>query len=672
MRRVYPPRLSQFAAPGLSLLLVMLTTLTTFAQVPMWQWAANTGSTQMGETTARQTATTPQGDTYVLGTFSGNVTFGTLTVRPVVGAWPASGGDVFLLKYDSLGTLQWAKAIGGDNEDLPGAVTTDALGNAYIGVNYASRRVVLNGTTLLNMGGDSLQGYGEFYDLLIAKINSSGQWQWVRRLGGPETDYLGGLAADGVGNVYVAGRLAESTTLDSLAVTGESFVAKLDGNGQAVWVANGGNANGSGGAYAVAVSPDGATVFTGGEFMNTGQFGTTTLTASPNGTSYRYDGYVAALDAATGTWQWAKPIKGNGDEIVQTMGADPSGAVILGGTFNGDQVRIDTMTYPSRINFSQQSFGNNSFVAALSTTGQWLWSNSAGSPGGNDITALAVTPAGAVYVAGIGQDSATFSPSALAWGSSDNNSYVARLDGGTGQWLWARRLNEVDACGCGHLATQHAGVSTDAAGRLRLVSTYTDSARFGGQSLTGPLFFSNGSGQQQGYVVGFADQMPLLLRLSPAVGPVGSVVTLTGQRLGSATQVLFNGVPATFTVVSPNQITVTVPVGATTGLVRVTTPVGTVNSPVAFRIGAGPTGLTAGLASDVLLWPNPAHGAAQLHLANPLSLATSAELIDQVGRVVSTVPVAAGTTEVAVPLAGVPAGVYAVRIGGATTRLVVE
>jgi uncharacterized protein (TIGR03437 family) len=54
--------------------------------------------------------------------------------------------------------------------------------------------------------------------------------------------------------------------------------------------------------------------------------------------------------------------------------------------------------------------------------------------------------------------------------------------------------------------------------------------------------------------------------------------------LTGATSVTFNGTVAKFTVVSKSEIKTTVPTGATTGLVEVTTPKGTLKSNVVFRV----------------------------------------------------------------------------------------
>jgi uncharacterized repeat protein (TIGR03803 family) len=70
----------------------------------------------------------------------------------------------------------------------------------------------------------------------------------------------------------------------------------------------------------------------------------------------------------------------------------------------------------------------------------------------------------------------------------------------------------------------------------------------------------------------------------PAAGEAGSFVEILGSDLTNATSVTFNGIAATFTVVSRYLITTTVPAGASTGKVEVVTPSGTLSNNVAFRV----------------------------------------------------------------------------------------
>lgn len=70
----------------------------------------------------------------------------------------------------------------------------------------------------------------------------------------------------------------------------------------------------------------------------------------------------------------------------------------------------------------------------------------------------------------------------------------------------------------------------------------------------------------------------------PGSGQIGSAVKILGTDLTGATSVTFDGAPATFTVVRASEIATTVPTAATTGIVKVVTPTGTLSSSVAFRI----------------------------------------------------------------------------------------
>jgi hypothetical protein len=86
---------------------------------------------------------------------------------------------------------------------------------------------------------------------------------------------------------------------------------------------------------------------------------------------------------------------------------------------------------------------------------------------------------------------------------------------------------------------------------------------------------------------------------SPASGTVGTTVTISGSGFSGASGVTFAGTSASFTIVSPTQITATVPSGATSGPISVTTPNGSATSANSFAVvpkisGFTPTGGTVG------------------------------------------------------------------------------
>lgn len=78
---------------------------------------------------------------------------------------------------------------------------------------------------------------------------------------------------------------------------------------------------------------------------------------------------------------------------------------------------------------------------------------------------------------------------------------------------------------------------------------------------------------------------PVVKTFSPTSGPVGTSVVITGTSLLQTSAVKFGGVAATaFTVNSDTQVTATVPTGAVTGKISITTPGGTGSSTTVFTV----------------------------------------------------------------------------------------
>jgi hypothetical protein len=87
---------------------------------------------------------------------------------------------------------------------------------------------------------------------------------------------------------------------------------------------------------------------------------------------------------------------------------------------------------------------------------------------------------------------------------------------------------------------------------------------------------------------------PTITSFKPTSGPVGTSVQITGTGLFGASTVTFNTTNATtFTVDSNTQITATVPAGATTGRIKVTTSGGTATSATNFTVTGGAFAITS-------------------------------------------------------------------------------
>jgi len=95
---------------------------------------------------------------------------------------------------------------------------------------------------------------------------------------------------------------------------------------------------------------------------------------------------------------------------------------------------------------------------------------------------------------------------------------------------------------------------------------------------------SGGTTVHYGTVFSLSVGLGAFVKTVPTAGKTGSAVKILGTNLTGATRVSFNGAAAAFTVVSRSEISTTVPAGATSGPVEVTTPGGTLSSNAAFHV----------------------------------------------------------------------------------------
>ncbi len=79
---------------------------------------------------------------------------------------------------------------------------------------------------------------------------------------------------------------------------------------------------------------------------------------------------------------------------------------------------------------------------------------------------------------------------------------------------------------------------------------------------------------------------PIITSFTPASGPVGTSVTVTGTGLAGATAVTVNGTAGSITANTATSLTFTVGAGSSTGVIAITTPGGTATSSTSFTVTA--------------------------------------------------------------------------------------
>ena len=513
-------------------------------------------------------------------------------------------------------TWQWAVSVGeGETE----ATAVDATGN-----------VVVTGSFLgtIAFGSFQLTSVGS-YDVFVAKFTPMGNCLWAVQGGGSDDDHGYNLAVDSGGNVYVTGKYHGLATFGNTTLSTGNFanvvVAKLSAAGVWQWAASadaGTTARGMG----VALDGGGNVYVTGGFSSPTARFGSTTLTRSPT----YVNGFVARLSPA-GSWQWATQISGsNGGGYIRS---DTAGNLYMAGHFLSSTATFGTIT----LSIS----GGNCFVAKLNaSTGAWQWSINGGGSSGGLGRGLGLDNGGNVYVTGSFRGStATFGSTTLT-GTGDLNLFVARMSP-AGTWQWA-----VGATGAGPNNQERSNLSTDTSGNIYVAGSFNSD-----QITVGTTTLFNA-------VPGSSVADAFVAKLTPA-GTWQWALRVGGPGYEGCTGVVAD---QTNIYVCGSYNSPVIAFGTTTLSYAGNSTAGFIAGLRAPAVGVARE-TTAAL---LCLSPNPAHETVQLTGAP----GPTATLLDALGRTVRTVPLTAGAATLDV--ADLTAGLYIVRAGSATRRLVVE
>ncbi len=356
--------------------------------------------------------------------------------------------------FAQLNPWLWATKAGGTTYDEGYGIAVDTSGNSYVTGFF-------EGTA--TFGSITLTSSGYSRDIFIAKLDSSGNWLWARKAGGTYWDYGYGIAVDVSGNNYVMGCFKNMATFGSATLTSygdwDIFIAKLDSNGNWLWVTKAGG-TGDDWGYGIAVDSSGNNYVTGW-FGGSATFGSTILTS--NGGA---DIFVAKLDSS-GNWLWSKNAGGIDCDEGQSIAVDANGNSYVTGYFS------DSATFGSTTLTS--SGGNDIFIAKLDSSGNWLWAKKAGGTSGDYVNGIAVDASGNSYVTGYFNTSATFGSATLA-SSGSYDIFVAKLDS-SGNWLWAKNAGGTDY-DCGN------SIAVDASGNIYVTGGFEGTATFGSTTLT--------------------------------------------------------------------------------------------------------------------------------------------------------------------------------------------
>jgi hypothetical protein len=144
-------------------------------------------------------------------------------------------GDYWIVKLDKYGNIKWDKTIGGNNTD-----------NLFSLQQTNDNGYILGGHSYSGKSGDKTENDrgGEFFDYWVVKLDSAGNIQWDKTIGGNNNDYLycvrqtsdTGYILGGYSGSNKSGDKSENNTYQDINFTYfDYWVVKLDSKGSIEW-----------------------------------------------------------------------------------------------------------------------------------------------------------------------------------------------------------------------------------------------------------------------------------------------------------------------------------------------------------------------------------------------------------------------------------------------------
>jgi len=194
-------------------------------------WAKSSSQNAPGSRWGLSVAADVSGNAYVTGLFSSStITFGSTTLTNT------GDDDIFIVKYNSAGTVAWAKSASGMSEDMGRSITTDISGNIYLTGFSGSSTLSFDTSVLtnLNPGADFV---------FLVKYDALGNVLWAKSSQGTGSTYGFGAATDLSGNCYITGVFSYTPVINfdlsyltnSDQSTGDVFLVKYSSSGSVHW-----------------------------------------------------------------------------------------------------------------------------------------------------------------------------------------------------------------------------------------------------------------------------------------------------------------------------------------------------------------------------------------------------------------------------------------------------
>ncbi|MEO8086195.1 MAG: T9SS type A sorting domain-containing protein [Bacteroidota bacterium] len=285
------------------------------------------------------------------------------------------GSDTWVIKLDSMGSIQWQKCFGGSSyEDRTQSI-----------IETNDHDFIITSSTLSNDGDVSGNHDVNFWDIWIIKIDNNGSLLLQKCIGGTQNDHPTDLFQTREGNFLLTAEIHSSDgdiTTTTYGGWTDFWISLLDTNLNIIWQSVYGG-SGDDLARSAKQTRDGGFVIGGSTTSND-------FDVSGNHSIISQDYWLIKIDS-TGDLQWQKCLGGMHFEDAFSIDTTLDGGILIAGISESEDGDITAAV---------DTLSSNWWVVKLDSVGTILWDKSLGGSDQEEAQAIRTTPDGGCIILG--------------------------------------------------------------------------------------------------------------------------------------------------------------------------------------------------------------------------------------------------------------------------------
>lgn len=272
----------------------------------------------------------------------------------------------------------------------------------------------------VNFGGTQLISNGG-WDALVAKVDKDGNVIWVTSCGGTNNDRGRGIGRDANGNIYITGGFVGNITLGGINLSGggnsSMYLAKLDSNGSFVWAVKATSDQNNIGNH-LQVDSDG-NCYVAGHYKGNASWGSINQSATTD------DGFIAKYNSS-GVEQWVSFSASTTHSRMHYIALNASETALYFVGYHEDTTLVGGVQLIAMGDF-------DAMVGKIDTSGTVTWAWDGGGTAQDRTDCVTLDGSGHLYVAGPNGGNGTYGSTTV----TTSTRWMAKFDT-LGNVIWVQ------------------------------------------------------------------------------------------------------------------------------------------------------------------------------------------------------------------------------------------